>query len=67
VAKNRLEEVLMVNHPVLQAINLLWHRLYSNMIIVDAEKFYAVDVPFDAETVSKIIRNCCKVARDVKF
>ena len=26
--KNRLEEILMVNHPCLQAINLLWHQLY---------------------------------------
>lgn len=34
IAKNRLEEILMTTHPVLQAINLLWQDLYSNSINV---------------------------------
>lgn len=27
IAANRLDQVLMVNHPVLQAINYLWYQL----------------------------------------
>lgn len=27
IATNRLDQVLMVNHPVLQAINYLWYQL----------------------------------------
>lgn len=27
IARNRIDQVLMVNHPVLQAINYLWHQL----------------------------------------
>lgn len=27
LAKNRLDQVLMVNHPVLQALTYLWHEL----------------------------------------
>lgn len=27
IATNRMDQVLMVNHPVLQAINYLWYQL----------------------------------------
>lgn len=27
IAVNRLDQILMINHPVLQAINLLWYEL----------------------------------------
>lgn len=65
VAKNRLEEVLMVNHPVLQAIQILWHNLYHDLLIVDTAKFYKGDVPYHAENITEIINSCCKITRDV--
>lgn len=65
VAKNRLEEVLMVNHPVLQAIQILWQNLYHDLLIVDTAKFYKGDVPYHAENITEIINSCCKITRDV--
>lgn len=67
VGKNRLEQVLMVNHPVIQAINMLWHNLYKNLIIVDSSTFYTGDVPFHAETITEMIHTSCRIARDVRL
>lgn len=66
VAKNRLEEVLMVNHPVLQAIQILWNNLYHDLLIVDTAKFYKGEIPFHAENITEVINSCCKITRDVK-
>jgi dynein heavy chain, axonemal len=65
VAKNRLEEVLMVNHPVLQAIQMLWYNLYHDLLIVDTAKFYKCEIPYHAENITEIINSCCKITRDV--
>jgi dynein heavy chain len=67
VSKNRLEEVLMVNHPVLQAIQMLWYNLYHDLLIVDNAKFYRCEVPYPyhAESITEIINSCCKITRDV--
>lgn len=67
VAKNRLEEVLMVNHPVLQAIQILWHNLYHDLLIVDTAKFYRSEIPYHAENITEIINSCCKITRDVSW
>lgn len=67
VAKNRLEEVLMVNHPVLQAIQILWHNLYHDLLIVDTAKFYKGEIPYHAESITEIINSCCKITRDVSI
>lgn len=67
VAKNRLEEVLMVNHPVLQAIQILWHNLYHDLLIVDTAKFYRDEIPYHAENITEIINSCCKISRDVSL
>ena len=67
IAKNRLEEVLMVNHPLLQAIQMLWNNLYHDLLIVDTAKFYRCEVPFHAESITEIINSCCKITRDVSF
>lgn len=67
VAKNRLEEVLMVNHPVLQAIQILWNNLYHDLLIVDTAKFYKGEIPYHAENITEIINSCCKITRDVNF
>uniref|UniRef100_A0A336M3T0 CSON009294 protein n=1 Tax=Culicoides sonorensis TaxID=179676 RepID=A0A336M3T0_CULSO len=65
VAKNRLEQVLMVNHPVIQALNMLWYNLYDNLIIVDSASLYTGDVPFHAETITEMIHTSCRIARDI--
>ncbi|CRK99186.1 CLUMA_CG012500, isoform A [Clunio marinus] len=65
IAKNRLEEVLMVNHPVLQAIQMVWYNLYNDLLIVDTAKFYKNEVPYHAENITKIINSCCKITRDI--
>lgn len=65
IAKNRLEEVLMVNHPLLQAIQMLWHNLYHDLLIVDTAKFYKCEIPYHAENITEIINSCCKITRDV--
>ncbi len=65
VSKNRLEEVLMVNHPVLQAIQMLWYNLYHDLLIVDTAKFYRSEIPYHAESITEIINSCCKITRDV--
>lgn len=65
LAKNRLEEVLMINHPVLQAINMLWHKLYSNLLVVDSVKFYSTDIPMHADKITEMIHNSCRITRDV--
>lgn len=67
IAKNRLEEVLMVNHPLLQAIQMLWNNLYHDLLIVDTAKFYRCEIPFHAESITEIINSCCKITRDVSF
>lgn len=67
VAKNRLEEVLMVNHPLLQAIQILWYNLYNDLLIVDTSKFYKGDIPYHAENITEIINNCCRITRDVRM
>lgn len=67
VAKNRLEQVLMVTHPVIRAINMLWHNLYENLVIVDSSSFYSGDVPFHAENITEMIHTSCRIARDVSI
>ena len=67
LAKNRLEEVLMINHPVLHAINLLWHKLYANLLVVDAAKFYNTEIPMHADKITEMIHNSCRITRDVRF
>lgn len=67
VAKNRLEEVLMVNHPLLQAIQMLWYNLYHDLLIVDTAKFYKNEIPYHAENITEIINSCCKITRDVSL
>jgi dynein heavy chain len=67
IAKNRLEEVLMVNHPLLQAIQMLWHNLYHDLLIVDTAKFYKSEIPYHAENITEIINSCCKITRDVSY
>lgn len=57
----------MNNHPTLQAINLLWHHLYNDLIIIDTSKMYRDDVPLQADVVTDLVNNCCLVARDVRF
>lgn len=64
LARNRLDQVLMTCHPVLQAINMLWHELYSDLIVVNTKRVQSEIAP-DAEELTKLIERCCHVAREV--
>lgn len=57
----------MVNHPVLQAIQILWQNLYHDLLIVDTAKFYKGEIPYHAENITELINSCCKITRDVNF
>uniref|UniRef100_A0A1B0EXW2 AAA+ ATPase domain-containing protein n=1 Tax=Lutzomyia longipalpis TaxID=7200 RepID=A0A1B0EXW2_LUTLO len=65
VARNRLDQVLMITHPVLQAINMLWHELYSDLLIVDTSKMYKTDIPLDSGSMGDLVHSCCVIARDI--
>lgn len=65
LSKNRLEEILMVNHPVLQALNVLWRELYYDLLVVDTKNFFRTQIPFHAEKVTEMIMGFCRIARDV--
>ncbi|XP_037908989.1 dynein heavy chain 3, axonemal [Hermetia illucens] len=65
VATNRLDQILMVTHPVLQAINALWHQLYHDILIFNAAMLYRDEIPLNADQITDLVNNSCLVARDV--
>lgn len=64
LARNRLDQVLMTCHPVLQAINMLWHELYHDLIIVNTKRVQS-EIAMDATELTNHIEKCCSVAREV--
>lgn len=64
LARNRLDQVLMTCHPVIQAINVLWHELYNDLVIVNAKRVQSEIAP-DAAELTSLIEKCCNVARDI--
>lgn len=65
LAKNRLDQVLMTCHPVLQAINMLWHELYNDLIVVNTKRVHRSEIAPDASELTNLIEKCCSIARDV--
>lgn len=65
VATNRLDQVLMVCHPVVQAVNMLWYELYDDLIVVNTKRVYKSEVPLDAESLTALIDDCCEIAKEV--
>lgn len=64
LARNRLDQVLLTCHPLLQAINMLWHELYADLIIVNTKRVQS-EIPLDATELTNLIEKCCHVAREV--
>lgn len=64
LARNRLDQVLMTCHPVLQAINMLWHELYHDLIIVNTKRAHS-EIALDAAQLTGFIEKCCDIARQV--
>ena len=64
LARNRLDQVLMTCHPVLQAINMLWHELYNDLIIVNTKRMHN-EIALDATELTNLIEKCCSSAREV--
>lgn len=65
LARNRLDQVLMTCHPVLQAINMLWHELYNDLIVVNTKRVNRSEIAPDANELTNLIEKCCAIARDV--
>lgn len=65
LARNRLDQVLMTCHPVLQAINMLWHELYNDLIVVNTKRVHRSEIAPDASELTNLIEKCCSIARDV--
>lgn len=64
LARNRLDQVLLTCHPLLQAINMLWHELYHDLIIVNTKRVQS-EIALDATELTNLIEKCCHVAREV--
>ncbi|XP_055373574.1 dynein axonemal heavy chain 3 [Condylostylus longicornis] len=65
IAINRLDQVLMVTHPALTALNVLWFQFYNDMVIVDTNKFYEKPIPLNADEILALVRQSCLLARDI--
>lgn len=65
LAKSRIGEVLMITHPTVQALNLLWHQLYGDLVIVDLSKILLTQRPLDADVVQTFVKDSCAQVRDV--
>lgn len=65
LAKSRIGEVLMITHPVVQALNRLWNDLYEDLVVVDLGQLLLAQRPLDADTVQVFIQKSCAEVRDV--
>lgn len=65
LASNRLDQVLMNYHPVLQAINLIWYELYDDLTIVNTKS--ALKIAPDSVELTKIVEKYCEIAREVRI
>ncbi|KAM7358170.1 dynein axonemal heavy chain 3-like [Cochliomyia hominivorax] len=65
LARNHLDQVLMTTHPVIQALNLLWHQLYNDLVIVDISKIILRDIPMNADELINFIQESCDTIRNL--
>ncbi|EDV95581.1 GH15699 [Drosophila grimshawi] len=65
LAKSRIGEMLMITHPTVQALNLLWHQLYGDLVIVDLSKLLLTERPLDADIVQSFVWKSCAEIRDL--
>lgn len=62
--RHRMQESLMIAHPILQTIRNLWFELYGNYVVCDNSKFAAIDSPQPFE-FARIVADCCTDARQI--
>lgn len=67
LAMNRLDQMLMVNHPLIQGLHLLWEQLYDDFIIFDTKKCYQGQIPLHFDFMTELIHKHCLIARDVSL
>lgn len=65
IARNKIDQKYMVNHPVLRALTALWNMNYSNLLIFNAEDLFIREVPMHADLLTDTINNACTISRDV--
>ncbi|XP_062127566.1 dynein axonemal heavy chain 3 [Drosophila sulfurigaster albostrigata] len=65
LSKSRIGEMLMTTHPTVQALNLLWHQLYGDLVIVDLSKLLLPQRPLDADIVQTFVKDSCAQVRDL--
>lgn len=65
LSKSRIGEMLMTTHPTVQALNLLWHQLYGDLVVVDLSKLLLSQRPLDADIVQTFVKESCLQVRDV--
>ncbi|ALC43064.1 CG17150 [Drosophila busckii] len=65
LAKSRIGEMLMITHPTIQALNLLWHQLYGDLVIVDLSKLLLSQRPLDADVVQNFVKESCAQVKDL--
>ncbi|XP_075164298.1 dynein heavy chain 3, axonemal [Haematobia irritans] len=65
LARNHLDQVLMTTHPIIRALNLLWHQLYNDLVIVDVSQIVLRDVPMNADELIKFVQQSCDIIRDL--
>uniref|UniRef100_A0A1I8MKN2 AAA+ ATPase domain-containing protein n=1 Tax=Musca domestica TaxID=7370 RepID=A0A1I8MKN2_MUSDO len=65
LARNHLDQVLMTTHPVIRALNLLWHQLYHDLVIVDVSQIVLRDVPMNADELIKFVQESCDTIREL--
>ncbi|XP_059216601.1 dynein axonemal heavy chain 3 isoform X2 [Stomoxys calcitrans] len=65
LARNHLDQVLMTTHPIIRALNLLWHQLYNDLVIVDVSQIVLRDVPMNADELIKFVQESCDIVRDL--
>uniref|UniRef100_A0A1A9WLF0 Uncharacterized protein n=1 Tax=Glossina brevipalpis TaxID=37001 RepID=A0A1A9WLF0_9MUSC len=65
LARNHLDQVLMTTHPVIRALNILWHQLYNDLVIVNAATLLLSTESFNAEQTYKFVQESCDTIKDL--
>ncbi|XP_054732574.1 dynein axonemal heavy chain 3-like [Anastrepha obliqua] len=65
LARNRIDQLLMISHPIIRALNQLWHQLYNDLVIIDVSKIFLRDQPMTADELISFVDDSCAVIRDL--
>ncbi|XP_037881601.1 dynein heavy chain 3, axonemal [Glossina fuscipes] len=65
LARNHLDQVLMTTHPVIRALNILWHQLYNDLVVVNAATLLLSEESFNADQIYKFVQESCDTIKDL--